>query len=469
MFVFSISALQSQCDEWSLINESSEWSARAGLQAVSIDNDFYIMGGRTPKPPTFPPIPGDSYIWNDVWKSTDKGLTWSKILDNDSTGSHWSARGYFQALTKNDSIFIMGGQNYKVVVNPVDSTLISLSDFFNDVWASTDGINWHQLTDSAAWSGRAGLSSVVYNGEIYVMGGSINDDAAIIGGNPQRIYFNDVWKSSNGITWNLVTDSADWAPRAGGIAIVKDGYIYMIGGEEGFLCQPGGPCPPYFNDVWRTQDGFNWELVQDEAPWPSRPGHQVVIADTNFVLFGGFGLDTLNPFNPANPIDIWISNDGANWDKLNYPPWNASSPEDIKYDFDALVSYDTDSNRTYIYSFGGDRETFNFFDPTNYLNIDNDVWRFCVSFSAFGIDTHDASFEVSIFPNPVTDYVKIDSDTKIQEIIFYNEYGIKVIEYKYNDVKGIIEIFGLSELKPGLYIIHIKSEDGLVRKKIIKS
>ena len=29
-----------------------------------------------------------------------------------------------------------------------------------------------------------------------------------------------------------------------------------------------------------------------------------------------------------------------------------------------------------IFSFGGDRETFNFFDPFNYLNVDNDVWNF---------------------------------------------------------------------------------------------
>ena len=28
------------------------------------------------------------------------------------------------------------------------------------------------------------------------------------------------------------------------------------------------------------------------------------------------------------------------------------------------------------FTFGGDRETFDFTDLTNYLNVDNDVWRF---------------------------------------------------------------------------------------------
>jgi hypothetical protein len=29
-----------------------------------------------------------------------------------------------------------------------------------------------------------------------------------------------------------------------------------------------------------------------------------------------------------------------------------------------------------IYTFGGDRETFDFNDPVNYLRIDDDIWRF---------------------------------------------------------------------------------------------
>lgn len=31
-----------------------------------------------------------------------------------------------------------------------------------------------------------------------------------------------------------------------------------------------------------------------------------------------------------------------------------------------------------IYTFVGDRETFDFEDPTNYLHVDNDVWRYAL-------------------------------------------------------------------------------------------
>jgi hypothetical protein len=265
-------------------------------------------------------------------------------------------------------MYILGGQDFNVIPNPGPGPpFISFSNFFDDVWRSTDGVNWTELTDSAGWAGRAGLSAVVLNDEIYVLGGSFNDDPAIIGGPPTRVYYNDVWKSADGITWTQLTDSAEWAPRAGAIARAKDGYIYVFGGEFGFTCTPLPFCdPPYFNDVWRSPDGVNWELVTASAEWSPRPGHQCVVYDDKFVLFGGFGL-------LQNPVDFWVSEDGVSWTELINPPWNATAPDQIKYDFDALVT--ESGGQELMLTFGGDRETFDFTDPFNYLRIDDDVWR----------------------------------------------------------------------------------------------
>ena len=116
------------------------------------------------------------------------------------------------------------------------------------------------------------------------------------------------------------------------------------------------------------------------ADWVARPGHVAAVVENDIVMFGGFGLSTdfSDPFKPSNPIDIWVSEDGADWELLSATPWNASSPEQIKYDFDALVSTGGPGGVPSIYTFGGDRETFNPVDPTNYLNVDNDVWRFSI-------------------------------------------------------------------------------------------
>jgi hypothetical protein len=367
--------------EWTETNENAEWDARAGLQVVELQNRLYLMGGRTPLDPATSPAFGASQIWGDVWTSADLGRSWSRVLETDDQG-HWPARAYFQALTQGRHMYVIGGQNFVVIPNPSPEgpPFLSVSDFFNDVWRSRDGLNWEQMTDDAGWDGRAGLSAVSFKGKLWVMGGSVNDDSAVIGGPPVREYFNDVWVSENGKRWSQVTESAPWAPRAGAIVVVKNGYMWLIGGEDGFTCDSGGDrCPPYFNDVWRTRDGENWELVTEEASWPSRPGHQVVVMHDHFVLVGGFGLslDATDPFAPSNPMDVWVSRDGKDWRQVDDAPWNAESPADVKYDFDALVvSGGPDGSRPTLLTFGGDRETFNPFDPVNYLRVDNDVWEY---------------------------------------------------------------------------------------------
>jgi len=360
------------------------------LQVVELHNTFFLMGGRTPIDPAVLPVPGASVIWSDVWRSGDLGRSWQKLVETDTPG-HWPARAYFQAVTRGNAMYVLGGQNFNLVPNPgcaflppgvpCDPPIVPASDFFNDVWRSENGRDWVCLTTNDGWQGRAGLSSVVFKGEIYVLGGSFNDDSSIVGGPPVRLYFNDVWKSGDGANWVPVTTNAPWAPRAGGAVVAKDGYIYLLGGEDGFLCDPSRPdrCPPYFNDVWRTRDGANWELVTPAAAWSARPGHQAVVLANEIYLFGGFGLspDPTDPFKASNPMDVWVSRDGANWQLVSTSPWNATTPGDIKYDFKALaVTGGWGGFVPSIFTFGGDRETFNFADPSNYLRVDNEVWRY---------------------------------------------------------------------------------------------
>ena len=343
--------------EWTEVNGDAPWAARAGLHTVELDGRFYLMGGRTPvDPSTLPfPIPGASDFWADVWVSDDEGATWTEILASDVPG-HWAPRAYFQTVVKGDTMYVLGGQDFGI-----------MSNFFSDVWSSKDGVAWTQLTGDAGWEGRAGLRAVTFRDEIYIFGGSQFDDDAIIGPDgPARVYYNDVWKSADGATWEEVTADAPWEPRAGAVVVVKDDFMFLLGGERGFLCAPLPDCElPYFNDVWRSQDGAQWELVSDSAGWSPRPGHQCAVIYDHIVCWGGFGL-------PENPMDVWVSPDGASWEQVSDSPWNAEGTEDIKYDFEGIAVGDV------IYTFGGDRETFDFEDPENYLRVDNDVWRYAI-------------------------------------------------------------------------------------------
>jgi len=103
--------------EWTLVNGNANWAPRSGLQVVQLRNRFYLMGGRTPVEST---VPGDSFIWGDVWRSDDRGVSWKQILDTDAEG-HWPARAFFQAATKGGYMYVFGGQNFLLVPNECPS------------------------------------------------------------------------------------------------------------------------------------------------------------------------------------------------------------------------------------------------------------------------------------------------------------------------------------------------------------
>ena len=372
------------------------WAPRAGLQAVELRNDLYVMGGRGPFS-----FETETLLFGDVWKSSDAGSTWTRMAqwqEGQDDPRMWKPRAYFGAVTHRGRMFVIGGQNFETLPNPAYADgcpflppevpclpFIPASTFFDDVWSSKDGVTWTAETIDAPWPGRAGLSAVVHKGAIYVLGGSQGDDSST--GGTGRILFDDVWKSRDGRNWTKIEGQGPkWAPRAGAAVVSKNGYIYVLGGERGFTCgfDPTSPCQPasstlYFNDVWRSSDGATWEQVTPSAGWSPRPGHQCVVVLDQIVCFGGYGEVVGLPPIPANPMDIWASKDGATWTELMppaSPPWNAGSSDGIKYDFDALViSGGRRGLRPSIMTFGGDRERFGLPTAVNAFLIDNDVWQ----------------------------------------------------------------------------------------------
>ena len=93
---------------WKRVSAAAPWTARAGLQAVKLGGRMYVIGGRTPASPL---IPFASVIFNDVWRSADKGASWEQVTDD----APWPARAYFEAVTRSrkhgdgKELFVLGG------------------------------------------------------------------------------------------------------------------------------------------------------------------------------------------------------------------------------------------------------------------------------------------------------------------------------------------------------------------------
>jgi PKD repeat protein len=147
---------------WTQMTASAGWSARYVHSSVAMpDGSIILMGGRTSASVT-------TYV-NDVWRSTDKGTTWTQM--NASAG--WSPRtGHSSVVMTDSSIMLMGGVN-------------NTGSCMNDVWQSKDsGATWTKITASATWSARGYPRTVgMKDGSIILMGGYTGSSL-----------LNDVWR-----------------------------------------------------------------------------------------------------------------------------------------------------------------------------------------------------------------------------------------------------------------------------------
>lgn len=288
---------------WTCITEKADFAARDGAGALVFKDKMWLLGGWNPKDKVnFPKICN-----NEVWVSTD-GKKWDMVKPNtfrDGTydpKNDWEGRhtaGY--AIYKN-KMWIVGGD-------------CNQHHYQNDVWNSADGVKWEQITESVPWGPRNLHYTVVHNNKIWVMGGQTLPHFA-----PANLcYYNDVWNTSDGVQWECVTEHAPWAPRGmvGGQAVFN-GRIWIIGG--GTYDTPAKPERLYYNDVWSSADGIRWERHVQFGPWPARSYHDVAVFDDKLWLLEGANANLGN--NPtSNQNDVWYSSDGVNWHELPDAPW----------------------------------------------------------------------------------------------------------------------------------------------------
>lgn len=147
------------------------------------------------------------------------------------------------------------------------------------------------VTKNAPWDIRAGLAATVFNGEIYLTGGSFQTTPF----SPRKFY-NDVWKTSDGKNWAQVAESTPFDKCSGPRLVVMGDYMYIIGGENGFSEET------QFDLVFRTKDGIEWEDM-GKPQWAKRSGHGVVVYNNiMYVIAGYYDLH-----------DVWSSSDAKNW------------------------------------------------------------------------------------------------------------------------------------------------------------
>jgi len=263
--------------DWVRVTDKAPWQARDSQGEVVYRDQLWILGGWF-----------DSFAAppRDVWSSPD-GKQW-KLVTREAP---WKHSDLPMTLAHDDRVWLMGGwYNGRLPGHEAS----------NEVWSSTDGAQWQQATAHAGWTPRLAAAAVTFKGQMWILGGSEN------------YYFgdgtslkNDVWSSADGKTWKCQTEHAPWAPRAYHQAIVLGDKMYVMGG--------GDYVPEYqaHNDVWSSSDGIHWEVVTPHADWSARLWFSAVTYRNQMWVIGGWSN------NPSkNWADAWYSPDGKSWTVL---------------------------------------------------------------------------------------------------------------------------------------------------------
>ncbi|MFP3910182.1 MAG: hypothetical protein ACLFVX_10030 [Archaeoglobaceae archaeon] len=188
----------------------------AGHRAEVFDDNIWVVGGSEDI--------DDSSLYYDKVAYSRRGYNWD-IMDN----IPYSPRMYPGLEAYDGDLYMFGGGVQD------DGTL---TDVYSDVWKMNENHDWTEVTSSAPWPDRYGMGTVVYEDNMWLMGG--NDGSQDRG---------DVWTTDNGENWSQVTEDAPWENRRLFGAEVFKGKIWVFSG--------GSPSDAYL-DAWYSNDGKNW-------------------------------------------------------------------------------------------------------------------------------------------------------------------------------------------------------------------
>jgi hypothetical protein len=247
---------------------------------VTFNSKLWLLGGHQP---------GVGFAFDDVtnkvWSSSD-GAAWD-VSEPADPSERWSKRERIGAVVFNDKLWVIGGNPY-----PSFGNTNAPSAAYNDVWSSSDGTAWTQVTASADFIPRTNPAVFVYKDKIWVVGGKDN------GGN----YLNDVWTSEDGASWTQVTTNSSFTGRWGHQVVVDNNQLLLVGGEN---------ADGVSSDLWVSEnDGVDWTKAPsgDSRALPTsfkgRKEFSMFTDGGSVYIIGGLGVKDDNS-NYTYTNDVW--------------------------------------------------------------------------------------------------------------------------------------------------------------------
>ncbi|WP_194768165.1 DUF6242 domain-containing protein [Tamlana sp. I1] len=153
--------------------------------------------------------------------TTEDGISWTKSEDALDV-----ARIYSPGYNVDETIYafagnLQGGFGSFTNARPIGAPFYPPAGISPSTLVSTNGTSFTPSADySAEMPKRVYGAGYVYEGKMYVAGGIGADGFPL----------NDVWSSTDGVTWSLVSEGA-FTARRGSSAVTYDGKVWLFGGQ----------------------------------------------------------------------------------------------------------------------------------------------------------------------------------------------------------------------------------------------
>lgn len=212
---------------------------------------------------------------SSVWSSTN-GVAWISVANN-IVGE----RCGHTLTTFNSELWLIGGENND-------------GDWYADVWHSTDGSTWVNNLITAPFGEVAFHNTLVYNNKMYVIAADAD------------IGFTKVWSTANGDEWVEETSNA-FAGIIGQKGVVFNDAMYLIGGEN--------VAGDKRNDIWTSTNGATWSLLTNNTSvFPGINKHTATVYNNKVWIVGGRTntADYSNTIYYSENLQDWTKYEGVN-------------------------------------------------------------------------------------------------------------------------------------------------------------
>jgi hypothetical protein len=173
------------------------------------------------------------------------------------------------------------------------------------IWSTSDFVTWNHTADYPVKGYLIVYAAVVHADKIWLFTKPSSGNGL------------SICNSSDGVHWELVTDSTGFSDRSEFHALAFNGRIWLIGGYDRF----GTSNYTVYHDVWSTSDGKAWRMESASPGFSGWYDYEVAAWNGKIWVYGGL---LYNDYTSQNYPEVWSSPDGIKWEKSPEAPFGGA-------------------------------------------------------------------------------------------------------------------------------------------------